>query len=135
MGYYYRGDVRADVSTLGDGYGDLSRAEFFRETKTKAEVKKRLLSASIRLPLGTIVSIFRVYRISRGYEPGKPRSGSEDQHEYLKLAAHGAWHDPKTGKAKPAKWVRVEAPTRSTRMTDEERREMLRDRPARRRSR
>lgn len=132
MGYCFRGHLRtpADSPDYFAASGALSRAGFFQEVSSLAELRKRLNSAVPFLPVGTEVLVERVYRMSRGYEPGKPRPGSTDREERLVLADKGAFYDPKTGKARPPKWRKVERDKsrRSSRDPHRSRRDM-RDKP------
>lgn len=104
MGYYFKGDYRGYSGD--DAYQALAKAGFYREVKSLGELKKRLASVELDLPIGTKVKISRVYRMVRGYEPDKPRSGSVDQETVYRLDAHGSFYNPKTGKPKPAKWTK-----------------------------
>lgn len=106
MGYFFKGSLRipADSPDYYSSSGALSRAGFFSEIKSRAELLKRLNSAASQLPIGAEVTIERIYRMVRGYEPGKPRPGSVDQEQRLVLVDRGSWYDPKTGKPRPPKW-------------------------------
>ena len=85
-------------------YHDVMRTGFHNEHGSPNDVIKALAGIEGKLPIGTRFKIEQVYHATRGYEPGKPRTGSVVKTTYLELIAHGAWYDPKTGKAKPAKW-------------------------------
>lgn len=58
-----------------------------------------------RISIGTEIRIDKVYRAKRGYEPGKPASGSTVASYRYRLAALGSFYDPKTGRPKPPHWV------------------------------
>lgn len=123
MGYYFRGSLRvpADSDHYYSTSGALSRAGFFREVSSLARLKKSLLDAAPFVPVGTEVGTERVYRASRGYEPGKPRSGSVDREERFVLVDKGAFYDERTGKPRPPRWRKVVATVQLDR-------EVLRDR-------
>lgn len=108
MGYYFKGTslLPADSEDYWKANSALGREGFFSEVKTFSELKRRLERASPFLPLGMRVKIERVYRMVRGYEPGKPRSGSVDQETVLRLKRAYAGYDPKLGRARPAQWVK-----------------------------
>lgn len=112
--FWYKGSPTTD---LDDKYYDLSKTGFFREVSSKSELKKRLasISGSTGLPLGTVLKIEKLYHMKRGYEPGAPfKHGDLVEVELIQLVEHSAWHDPKTGKAKPAKWIVVERRSRKS---------------------
>jgi hypothetical protein len=114
--FYYRGyNVNISSETAYPAYAALARSGFFKETTSKAEVMKRLLSVSNELPIGAKVKIEKLYRATRGYEPNaKFSSGQSAEEETLRLAEHGSFYDPKTGKPKPAKWVRLSRSSRAS---------------------
>ena len=110
MGYYFRG--RLQTSSDSPDYfaisGALSRSGFFDEVKTIGELRRRLDAAALSMPVGTMVSTERVYRMTRGYEPDKPRSGSVDREQRLVLVDKGSFYDPRTGKPRRPHWRTVE---------------------------
>ena len=109
MGYYIRAQLymSADSPHYFAASSALNHAGANVEVKTLGELRRRLDSAAISAPLGTIVRTERVYRMTRGYEPDKPRSGSTDQEAILELVDKGAFYDPKTGKSRPPRWSKI----------------------------
>lgn len=110
MAKRYKGDLCA--KTDGDTHATLARSGFFADTNSKAELRKRLETASDKLPVGLRVRIDTVYALDRG--PGAWAKAMKRQHEYgatlhrevLELVDRGAWYDPTTGKARPPRWKR-----------------------------
>ena len=87
-------------------YDDHEKARIpTREMASKALVMEAINRFADDLPIGTKVKVEKIYHATRGYEPGKPRSGEVTESTYAHLVEHGAWHDPKTGKAKAPKWA------------------------------
>ena len=114
--FYYRGyNVNINSEEQYTAYAAVSRSGFLKETTSKAEVMKRLLSVSNELPLGAEVRIEKLYHATRGYEPNaKFSSGQSAEEETLRLVEHGSFYDPKTSKARPAKWKRVSRSSRAS---------------------
>lgn len=102
-------DPNAGGVAWGDSplYGKVMGTGFHSEVDSPVEILKRLNTVERDLPIGSQFRIEKIYRMTRGYEPGKPRSGSVMQTTYLELLEHGHWYDPKTGKAKPARWKKT----------------------------
>jgi hypothetical protein len=106
MSFYYKGNFTTD---LGEHYMEAHRAGFTHDRASKKLVLAALdhISPGV-LPLGTVVKIEKLYRMKRGYEPNAPfRHGDLAEVWTLRLKAHGTWHNPKTGKAEPAKWATI----------------------------
>lgn len=114
MTFYYKGLPTTD---LGEHYMLLARSGFMRDAPSKKIVLDRLAtvsSSSAGLPVGSVMKIEKLYRMTKGYEPGAPfRHGDLAEVWTLRLKAHGDWYDPKTGKAKPPKWETIDHVSRS----------------------
>ena len=110
MGYFFT--AKLYMSSESPDYWSASSALHSShandEVKTFGELRRRLGNAvTYGMPDGAVVRTERVYRMVRGYEPGKPRSGSTDQEKYWTLADRGSGYDPKLGRARPPRWKEI----------------------------
>jgi len=84
MPYRYQGRIYLPEGVDYDDFSDvlLSTAELSSKHSVLDEVNRR---SEKRLPLGARLRVQKIYRASRGYEPGKPRSGEIVGEEWLQL--------------------------------------------------
>lgn len=104
MSYTYR--ARAQFSMEDVDSLRVAASGWMREVPIKAEVMHRLNQIATLVPIGSEFKIEKIYHMSRGYEPGKPRPGVVAE-ERIRLVDAGAWYDPKTGKPRAPKWRKV----------------------------
>jgi len=111
MPFVYKGWIRSPLES--DDYSRIASSGFLREKSTKAAVLKTLAPIAHQIPVGTEIEIEKIYHMKRGYEPAAPFShGQVAEVQRMKLVDQGAWYDPKTGKARPAKWKTINRSSR-----------------------